>query len=225
MKDIFIPDTETLYKDFKQIPSQSFREKIRYVDYRKDLIDQLSFAYMIDIKISYVFALFEIGSYERFLEKADEIIEQVIMHNIYYHDHQDVYSELLFRKAASLYNLGALDEAILIIDQIISINHEHKFAPAFLQKCLTLQRRHRRSWMQAVGIMLLLAGVGFIALEVLVVKPFFPNLITTANSFRTALLIPGVAVLVWAEIYNRLSVKILVIEKVRKSYSKTRSKK
>lgn len=224
MKDIYIQDTEALYRDFKKIPEQSFREKIRYVDNHKEQIDQLSFSNWIEINLDYTFALFEVGYYERFLEKADVMIEQVIINNIYFHQHKDVYCELLFRKAASLYNIGEIDKTIVIIDQIISIDHSHKFAPAFLQKCLNHKKRYARSWAQALGIAFLLVGVGIMALKVLVIKPFLPENISFANSVQSALLTSGIAFLIFTEVYNLLWAKILVAEKVRRSYKRKKEK-
>lgn len=224
MKDLYFQDTEALYRQYKEIPGQAFREKISYVDSRREFIDQLAFDYWIDVQLSYTFALFEIGAYDRFLEKADLMIEKVILHNLYYYEHQDVYCELLFRKAASLYNIGDLDKAIKIIDQIIAIDHTHKFAPAFLQKCISLKRRYDRSRIQALGIILLFLGVGFIALELLVFKPFIPQLTATANSVRMGLLIPGIALIIWAELYNHLIARYLVAKKVKNSIKKHKKK-
>lgn len=223
MKDLFITDTETLYRSFKQIPEHSYREQIRFVDVQKQNIEHLSFQYWIDIKLTYTFALFEIGSYERFLNHADEMIEKVIMHNIYYHRHEDVYCELLFRKAAALFNTGKISEAIVIIEQIIQIDHTHKFAAPFLQKCLSIQQRHNKYKIQAAGILLLLAGTAFMAAELLLVKPFLPDLATHANMLRYGFLIPGIILLLWSEVYNRLITHLTVAEKVRISAKRQRN--
>ena len=94
-----------VYQEFKGIEQSEFRSIVRFFESRTDEIIHLEFNEYFELLLAYAEALFEIGTYHSFLTVADQAIAITIEQNIKYYHGEDVFFNILFKKAAAHYNL------------------------------------------------------------------------------------------------------------------------
>jgi len=64
-----------IYWQYFGLSASAYREKIRLYEANPDEIAELEFDDRIEIDIDYLFCLFEIGRYDRYISKSDRAIE------------------------------------------------------------------------------------------------------------------------------------------------------
>lgn len=111
-----------VYQGYFSLGDTAYREKVRYFEEHPEDIDFLNFDDRIELEMDYMLCLFEIGRYERFLRCVDKVIEEVISENIFSYRDENIFEELLFRKAASLYQMKKFEESKALLKQLIKIN-------------------------------------------------------------------------------------------------------
>lgn len=181
----------------------AYREKVYYYDEHMREIQNLHFEDRIEIDLDYVLCLFEIGKYEKFLTKVDTMIELVISENIYSYDNTNIYNELLFRKSASLYQLGKYKEGMNILRQLMKIDKGNSVYAGFY---LIISRKHNNdfylTW-KATAMAAFLLVVGITLAEI-----FFVNLLAVYFNeilvLRTILIVYGVCTILGIELLYQL---------------------
>ncbi len=189
-----------LYRNFKAIESLDYQTIVRFYETYEEDIRELYFEEQFDCTVAYADALFETGQFCKHLVMADHILETVIMQNIDDWGGEDLYAKTLFRKAASLFNLGQYPQAEHVLRELIKLDPTARLPVRFLKTCLSRQRpawvaRWRRL---ATGLILLSAAT--IAGEFLFLKNHFPAGLTWAKMGHWALLASGVLLLAAAEL-------------------------
>jgi tetratricopeptide (TPR) repeat protein len=193
-----------LYRHFKEIAADNFRQIIRFCEDNEHKIRYLEFEEYFDFRVAYVNALFEIGAYKKHLLFVDAVIEMVISHNIQVYNGQDIYRDMLFRKAASLYNLYDFDKCVYILRQLIRIDPEDKYAVQLLTVCLRRQSTFLLRLSRALAILLFLVTAVIIFIEVMAVRPFFDRYTTDIELLRNLGFVSGLLVLGLGFLYHRL---------------------
>ena len=162
-----------LYLDFKEIEVTDYRSVVRFYEENEAKVQLLEPEEYFDLLTTYVNSLFEMGAYHKHLCLIDLVIEMTVDRNIQFYQGIDLFGVMLFRKAASLYNIMEYSKAEYILQELIRINPEDQEVILFLKRC---QRRNSPSILQhsrAAGIFLLLLTALIIAIEVLFVRPFY----------------------------------------------------
>jgi len=208
----FSPSTyqSKIYRDFKAIEVTAYRQIIHFYEKQEGVIKQLEFEEHFELLTAYVNALFEVGAYHKHLLLVDLIIEMAIAHNIEFYRGEDIFLKMLFRKAASLYNMLEYDKAEYILREIIRINPWDKDAVLFLKKCLRRQQPKFIQASRAISILLFLLAAVVIAGEVLLVRPFYPRYTVAVEQLRFGLFGLGMVLLVSADLIHRASVEYRV---------------
>jgi tetratricopeptide (TPR) repeat protein len=205
-----------IFRDFKAIEASAYRQIIHFYEKLEESIRQLDFDEHFEVLTTYVNALFEVGSYHKHLLLVDLVIETAITHNISFYKGEDIFLKMLFRKAASLYNLLEYEKAEYILREIIRINPWNKDAVLFLKKCLRRQQPKYILITRAMSIVLFLMAAVVIALEVLMVRPFFEEYTPLVEQARFTLFGMGGLLLVGVSFIHRLRVEHQVNEFVHR---------
>ena len=125
-----------------------------------------------EMAIDHLLALFELGKYEKFLYEVDPMIEYVVDQNIYRHNGEDAFYLLLFKKAASHYNLEEWDSAKFILLQLKRIRPEDKISQMLLSR---IERKkglgHSPFWQSMVVLGFLFSFFTYI-LDIFIIEPF-----------------------------------------------------
>ncbi len=204
-----------VYQEFRAIEAAAHRQVIHFYEKQETAIRQLDFEEYFELTTAYGNALFEVGAFHKHLALADHIIEMAIAQNIEFYKGEDIFVKMLFRKAASLYNLFEYEKAEYILREIIRINPWEKDAILFLKKCLRSRQPRYVQYARAASTFLFLVAAMVIAIEVLLVRPFFKAYTESIEQIRFVLFGIGGLVLLSGDVAHRLLVEHEVNEFVR----------
>lgn len=196
-----------IYRGFKEIEPQEYLSLVRYYEAYEDQIKQLDFSEFFELLITYTEALFEVGAYQNHALMVDAAIEISIINNIKFYNKKDIYYELLFKKAASCFNLMRYNEAEHILRELIKINPFNEISIRFLNKCLLQKKPKFVRNARAISIFLFLLTALIISIELIFIRPLFDMYTPTVELARNASFSMGFVLLGGSELINRLKVK------------------
>jgi tetratricopeptide (TPR) repeat protein len=153
--------------------SLSNHSKVRYYeDYIQKNFD-LTIDEKIELEIEYIFALFQLGKYDKVLANIDTVIEKVIFENIEKHNGHDAYLGLLFKKAACYHNLGKFDQCIALCRQLIKIDSTVPIYSHLLHLAQKKKKHVEGSLINFIGIGCMMIGMLLYVLDIFVIDPFY----------------------------------------------------
>jgi tetratricopeptide (TPR) repeat protein len=203
MKTDLTAQAETAYHGFKAIDSGEYREKISFVDRNKGAIRELPVVEYAEVMDSYADALFEMGKYADHIPLADHLAELAIEYNLGIINGRDLYYETLFQKAASLYNLDRLHEAMHILQELVKIDPKHESTRLFLINCHVEKHKRKLHLIRTVSLALIACSALVIGFELLLIRSFLPEYLHTVELIRNTLFLSGAAILLAGELYIR----------------------
>ncbi len=188
------------YLRFREIQENAFRTKVKFVLEQRDQINKLRYRDKQFIELDFLICLFEIGDYERYLEFVDKEIESVIRNNIFRFKEKDIYYHLLQCKALALFNLFKDQECLKLTKEICAINGNSKIPRIIILK---LMKRKKRKWSirlngLSIGLILMTAVILFV--ELIVIRPFYPEHSITIEMFRNTTILAAFSFLIVKEI-------------------------
>ncbi len=193
-----------LYREFKSIDPRSYRDLVRFYEKNETEIRDLnSEEESIDMLVSYVNALFEIGAYRKHLLLVDHVVEAAVAHNIYEFEGKDLFRQSLFKKAASLFNTHQFKKAQIILRQLVRMDPYEPYAIRFLKKCIRRCRPRLVNTFRATSVFMLLLTALVIAVEVLFVRPFYDMHTPVVEMSRNSLFVLACLILIGGFLYNR----------------------
>lgn len=204
MSEYFETYTEEVFLRFKEIDESAYREVITFYESNEDVLLHLELSAYLEVRMAYSDALFEIGRYRDFILLCDELIEEVIFHNIKYVGGQDVFEKLLFKKAAAYYHQMNYDEAEHILWQLIRMNPQNSIAAYLLKRCKVKNQPSYLRRAKSVSIFLFLLSATIIAIELLIIQPFFSAYHSNVEIIRSSLFLFGIFLLVISDGWHRL---------------------
>lgn len=151
----------------------SFHDKIRFFSDNINLLDQIGFEEWVDISIDHALVLFELGKYEKFLYLVDDLIETIVKENIYNYRGKDIFEELLFRKAASNYNLEEYQQAETLVLQLMKINNDNNVYKLLYAKIIKRKLFHTKKFLRLIGVVLVLLSIFLKVMDIFIIDPFY----------------------------------------------------
>ncbi|MEM1323080.1 MAG: hypothetical protein AAGG75_22640 [Bacteroidota bacterium] len=185
-----------------EIQHEEYRTIIRFYEEYRQEITQLDFEEYFELLLAYTKALFEIGAYGSFVEVVDNAIGITIEHNIHFYQGEDIYQELLFRKAAAYYNLHEFDKSKYILRELIKIDPWNQLTIRFLKKCLRGEKSPYLRSARAISVVLFFIAAVIIAVEILFVSPVYPEYVMEVRLARNLFFLSGVGTLLIGEAIN-----------------------
>ncbi len=185
-----------IFRDFREIDAANYRRIIRFYEDKEEDIKRLDFDEYFELITAYVNALFEVGAYQKHLLMVDVVVEMAIVNNVEMYKGEDIYQKMLFRKAASLYNIIEYAKAEYILRELIKIDPFNEDFILFLRKCLRKKEPGFLNKAKATSIFLFLLSAFIISLEVLFIRPFYKNHVDVVEASRTAIFLLGCTALV-----------------------------
>lgn len=199
-----------LYKEFKSIDSSEHLSIVRFYEaYEKD-IPQLNFSEYFELLVSYSSALFEIGAYQSHVKIVDTAIQLSIINNIKFYNGQDIYTELLFKKAASCYNLMEYDQAEHILRELVKIMPYNEIVHQFLKKCLSKKLPEYLKNARGLSILLFLATALIIAIELLFIRTLMTEYVSLFEIIRNSTFAASIVLLFGSAIFHRVQIHFWV---------------
>ncbi len=196
-----------IYRGFKEIEPNEHHARVRYYETYEDQIRQLDFSEYFELLIAYTDALFEVGAYQNHVLMADQAIEMSIANNIRFYNKKDIFYELLFKKAASCFNLMQYKEAEHILRELIKIDPYNEMSIRFLKKCLIRKKPKHFLNIRAVCILLFLLSALIISVELIFIRPLYEMYSAEVETARNATFLSGILILSGGELLHRILVK------------------
>lgn len=195
-----------IYKEFKSIAANEHLSIVRFYESYEADIPNLNFTEYFELLISYSDALFEIGAYQSHLQVADSAIQISILNNIKFYNGQDIYTELLFKKAASYFNLMRYNEAEHILRELVKITPYNETIHRFLKKCLLRKQPNYLKNARGLAILALLATALIIAIELLFVRTLLNDYTYIFEVIRNTTFTVSILLIVGSALYHRVEI-------------------
>lgn len=210
-----------VYQEFKEIADNEYRSIVQFFEEFEKEIKQLEFDEYFELLLAYADALFETAAYENHLKVVDAAIGFTIENNIKFYQGKDVFFELLYKKAASQYNLLEYDKAEHIIRELIKMEPNNELTVRFLKKCIGQTKPSYIQTGRALSVFIFLITALLISIELTFIRPFYPVHEELVETGRNALFILGWIVLVSGDLFRKYQVN----SQVRTFVSKTKKHK
>ena len=204
----FTDDIEELvYQSYLEIGTQDYQERIRFFERNKTTIALLPYELRLELSLDYSSALFEVGEHYEFLKHVDKLLEAVIMDNIYSVDGDDIYQELLFRKASAMHTTMDLHGADHVYSELVKINSSNSlYRMAFVKNNTSLLNYLGQKYRAITISMVLICGL-LIGIELLIIRPFYESYTTYIEWSRNLLLGLAILGMIFHELYVRYLAK------------------
>lgn len=192
-----------LYREFKAIQPDAIRDVVRFYDENEAAICALEFEEYFELLVSYVNCLFHIGRYRQHLLMVDTVIETSIQRNIFLFNGKDLFFEMLTCKGLSYLYIYEYAKAEDIFRQLLRIKPETEEVAGYLEKSIRYKGAAIQNWSRALSIGLLFVAALVIALEILLIRPFYELYIHHFEISRTLLFALACLVLAGGEWAHR----------------------
>ncbi len=196
-----------IYNEFKDLSGAEPRELARFYESNQATIQHLETDKFFDLQVSYLIALFELGSHQKLLEIIDEPIEVSIIHNIKEHNGKDVFRKLLFIKGDALYHTMRFDESKYIFLELLKMDNKNVFYKEALAKTMRKMVPQFVKNSRALCILFFILSAVIIALEMLAVQHFFSDYAGIVEITRNVLFALGWITLLGSELVHFFKVK------------------
>lgn len=180
---------ENLLLDYAKIEKTNYKAKIQFYEERAVRINELLPREKLELDIDYTNALFELGKYVKCEDTLNVLIETVIRDNIFIIEGQDIYQELLFKKAACHFNIGESEQCKHILSELIKMKPQESNYQNFYKRCYRIEHKKTFRWMGGLVVALFLFSASIVPLELLIIKPFYNNYADSVELIRNGLVL------------------------------------
>jgi hypothetical protein len=192
--------TSSLFERFRKLPAKGYYDHLAYFSYYHREISQLSFEEYIQVKITYLNALYHLEKNILFESTLTQFLFEIINHDKFEELHKNIYREALLLKAQYLQDQKRLMEAIAIYHDVLKLNPEDEALTMRLKKLFFQSFLNENKKALGVVVILLLATLFIAFLQYILIRPVYPvysELVEQlyAFSFLAAILITGLVFL------------------------------
>jgi tetratricopeptide (TPR) repeat protein len=183
-----------LYRQLRDVGPRDAQRIIRMYEELETEIGRLEVVENFELTVYYIDALFSTGAYRQHLMMVDLAIQASIQLNI--KDvpdvEGDVFKHLLFRKGVSAYRLEDYDTAIHVVKELIRIDPDQEYYPRFLRTILFKQQHSTLQFGRGSFIFCILLSAAIVTLELLFIRPFYPDIVSLTQITILAVFLLGV---------------------------------
>ncbi len=209
-----------VFKEFTRLDKENHHSVVHFYELHEDEVNGMNLEERFVMLVGYANALFEIDSFKRYCNVANEIIELSISQNIQFYNGEDVYLKTLFQKAKSHYSLLEYKDSEHIVKELTRMVPNHKPYHQLLFFSMLRQRPNGVKKLLNLGIVLYLIGVALIVVDVSL--SYFIEKIQFISPLYIALLSISVVTLLGGVLAHRVFVyfKVLQIRNKAKAFRK-----
>jgi hypothetical protein len=177
----------------RALRADAHRAVIHYFEKHEDAIGRLTPEERLDILSIYLDALFAVGEYGRHLRHVEDALPLSL--DVEADRSGELFRHLLFQKAASLYQTGAVDKSAHVLSELLRMEPTDRMARRFLARCHQRSLVRFRLRFRATAVAAWLASAAVIALETLWVRPFLPEWAPVVEISRNVLFVLAALIL------------------------------
>ena len=176
------------YLQYFRLGETAYRDKVRFYEENIDSLELLSFHDKIEVDIDYLLCVFEVGRYEKFLAQVDRVIETIIEQNIHSFKGENIFNELIFRKAACLFQMHKYHECKVILAQLIRMDKGNQLYAGLYNICNRKIHNDTIVTIKALAMASILIVAGITIAGILLIEPFFEPYLSPFRVLRNVLL-------------------------------------
>lgn len=191
----------SVYSAFKELNSSAFHSVIRLFEERFSDVSKLPAEEAIEVKYLYSNALFETGKYDQHIGICREVLEDIIAYNCQHLNGYDLYYECLTKLALSYHRVGNFVQSEHVYQEILKIYPYDKDSILKFRENRLTQVPTYLTNTKALCIFSIFLASFIIIVQVLVIKPFFPELTKTVFYTWVGITSFGVAALGFSYLY------------------------
>ena len=169
------PVSLKIYRNFKAIEPTDWPRVVRYFERHEVAIRDLGFDEYFDCLRGYTEALFHSGQSAKHLVMSEALIQEIFGKNVRAWHGEDVFAQALFQKAASHYNLDELARSEHVLRELLKICPDYPLAAALLFRVFRAKKSVFLKKTRGAALVLFLLAVPLIAVQLFVVRPFYPD--------------------------------------------------
>lgn len=144
-----------IFKLYSQIEPNDYLQKIKFYEEKTSQIFELEIEQQYFLKYEFVKALFDLGRYEKVLAEIDDLIEYIFLEKVSF-SAGDNFEELVFLKSASLFDLGRVNDGLVIAEQLVSMKPSNSLYQQLMLKCYHHQLKEKFTGLRLVAILAIL---------------------------------------------------------------------
>ena len=183
--------------------SSDLKQVVRYYERHEKEILKLDFDEYFEMQVAYTNGLFEISEYRRHILMADIVIETSIVENISTVNGQEIFESMLFKKAASHYNLLEYKKAIHVLRELLKIEPNNQENARFLEHCFREDQPQIARHARAIAVALFLSAALTISIEMLYARNFSTDLVPFIEMSRNIMFGLGMFILLFGTFWHR----------------------
>jgi hypothetical protein len=162
-----------VYRNFKSLRSNDYYGIVRYFEQHEEALYALELESYLDCALAYTTALFETNDWGRHNVMCDHLLQLIMAESIYTWGGEDLFTELLYKKALALSRSEAHQEAVHVLKQLRRIAPEHPETRQLLIQTLRIMMPPVRRRVRAIALLLLLLSAISTGITGIVIQPFF----------------------------------------------------
>jgi len=192
-----------LYLSFISIEKSNYGKLIMFFQENEEGIRSLNIKEFSEIILDFCDALFEAGQYERYIKFSLEILPISLEYGVPVY----LYPKILFRRAASFYNIGLISKAENILIQLYRIGTNQKEVRLLLKKCIQKKRIGFVRKNRAIAILFILLTALISSGEVLFIRPFYEQYTSNFVMARYLLIISAVMMVSFSILFEQFTIR------------------
>ena len=207
------PDTRlrNLYNQFLYMDEKAFYDKVRFFEQNESDVFNMNLNDSIWIQSVYLDAVFQIGDYRKYVDKSQKLLQRIVYYNISQFQGEDLYEEVLQKRASSFYHLRKYDDCARIAQELLKINPSRKDTKTVLLYTIRSSFEKINKIIKALFITALFGAAFVLIFYQIVIFSFFPSIAEwfldlTANIFAPIFLLL-ISAKVIIDLYARMKVK------------------
>lgn len=199
----FKPDTRlrNLYNQYLYMDDKAYYDKVRFYEQNENDIFNMRLEDSLWIHKGYLDAVFQIGNYKKYTDISQALLQRLIYHNISYFQEEDIYEEVLHKRACSFYHIREYDKSIHISKELLKLNPQRKDTKKILFYAYRSSNTKALKIIKGAIMAALLSAAFILLFEQIVVASFFPEYIVNFLTITALVYGPIFILLIGAKVY------------------------
>ena len=175
MNPLLIDEIAILYANYMAIDKHAFQAIIGYYDKNEKYFQFLPVDEQLNAAINYFEALFETGKFYLLLDKIDNALITCVDCN-WNTTIKSIYVEMIFKKAAALYNTEQYSAAFALSKELLKIDPNHIAGKELFRRVLANPKPAYILKVHILAVCLVLLSAVLIVIDLSIVKPNYQDL-------------------------------------------------
>jgi len=166
----------SLYNKYLYLDDNAYYDKKRFYEQNESDVQNMKLADSLWIESGYLDALFKISDYNKFCDKSQLFLERLIFHNISYFNGEQLFENILHKRAASYYQLRNYKKSIHNASELLKINPDRKDTQKILFYAIRSSHKLALKIIKASLMAFFLVTAVLLMFYQIVILSFFPDL-------------------------------------------------